>query len=172
MNTEEKPFPIWESFPIDVEHPEEFLGHEFLLAIYARAGVMQRAKSVTQNLVNRVRGKEQVKVRASYDDLMEVAERTPLRIRGYHWPYIDQVTLEDGTSVGSTIPASERCRRYIFVPRVAQVTQGNGYRLEGMMWRYSLFNNSLDGLGQRVAIQYKNPPQHKTSGVDIGCMVV
>ena len=181
MSDEEKPLPLFVSLPIDVEHPEEFLGHEFLLAIDARveanATRVQRARWVTQNLVNRLRRKEGVHVPDYGGYMMEVAERKPLMVRGYHWPQFNQVTLKDGTRVGSKFPADEAFRRYafgryIFVPEQAQVTQGTGYRLEGTMRQFDLYYNSVEELGHRVAVQFKNLPQSKTSGVDIGCLLV
>ena len=171
-----------ERVPIDVNHPEQFLEHEFYLAIsrdhlfedidarmQANAGILRRAKWAARDLVNRLRRREQVDFTDYDGSMVEVAERQPHSLKGYGWPDFNSVTFEDGTRVATTIPADEVFRSYIFVPVEAQATDGTGYRMRGTMRPYSLHDNTVGELEQKVDIHYNKVPQHKSPNGHLVC---
>ncbi|MEK6887350.1 MAG: hypothetical protein AABX14_00215, partial [Candidatus Aenigmatarchaeota archaeon] len=172
-----------EYVPIDITRPEEFLEHEFYLAIprdnlfkdirarlEARVGIVRRARRATRDFMNKLRGQERRDF-ADYDGAMiEVIERQPHSLQGYGWPGFNRAVLEDGARVATIIPKDEAFRSYIFVPAEAQPVNATGYRMAGIMRPYDLHTNSLEESGQRVGIYFDRVPQRKAIDGNLMCL--
>lgn len=172
-----------ESIPIDLTHPEAFLGHEFYLAIprdhlfeetdariRANAGILRRAKWAVRDLVNLLRRRERKDLTDYAGTMIEVIDREPHSVQGYLWPEFNRVTFRDGTRVATTIPADEVFRSYMFVLIKAQKINGTGYKMSGIMKPYNLHDDLLqEGLEQRVDIEFDKAPASKEKGGHLVC---
>ncbi len=156
-------FKLFVKSPIDVSHLGDVVGREFLLWV-RQEDLLQRDRLVSQVLANRLGGfGDGSTVISDCDfDLMEVHQRKPLKLEGYHWDGVDQLMLD-----GEVLPEKGR---YIFVPDAIS-TDGNVLQLRGSMTTYRLWENEVYGRTRPVSIKFGRIPEYKKAGVDIGCEV-
>ncbi len=171
-----------ESIPIDIEHAEEVLDHEFYVAI-ARTGLFEdiskeveerasrfkKLRHTIGDLADKILRREREDINDYDGQMVQVTERQPHSVTGYTWPPFNSVTLDDGTRVGDTIPTEHAFGSYIFIPSQAQLTSTNGYSMSGTIKKYNLHDNTLGALEQRVYINFDKVPENKTKG-SIGCL--